>query len=193
MLLIFTRTLSQFKAINYFKPLLDAYQGPYKIKFYYWTGLQLLMRAVFFGLSALDRSMNLILSTTLLGVMIWLYEKASPFNNKLNNIIEMLSLLNLQVLFIFSYFTTVNDILINILVSLEMFLLLCIILVHLKVATYESYTINFNITNVINKYFAMLKQQSSEIDQRQEINLEDMNSSPEVDYKEFREPLVGQW
>jgi len=98
--------------------------------------------------------------------MIWLYEKASPFNNKLNNIIEMLSLLNLQVLFIFSYFTTVNDILINILVSLEMFLLLCIILMHLKVATCESYTINFNITNVIKQYFAMLKQQSSEIDQR---------------------------
>ena len=47
LLLVFTRLLSQFKIINRVKPLLDAYQGPYKIKFYYWTGLQLLVRTVF--------------------------------------------------------------------------------------------------------------------------------------------------
>ena len=37
-LLIFARQLSRFKRINYFKPLLDAYQGPYKIRFYFWSG-----------------------------------------------------------------------------------------------------------------------------------------------------------
>ena len=46
-ILLFTRTLSRFRYVNKFKPLLDAYQGPYKDKFYYWTGLQLLLRAVF--------------------------------------------------------------------------------------------------------------------------------------------------
>ena len=59
-ILLFTRTLSSFRFINKFKPLLDAYQGPYKIKFYYWTGLQFLMRAVFFGVSSLDRSILLL-------------------------------------------------------------------------------------------------------------------------------------
>ena len=193
-LLIFTRTLSRFRTVNYFKPILDAYQGPYKTKFYYWTGLQLLMRAVFFGLSALDRSTNVIVSVILLGVMIWLYEKASPFNNKLNNVIEILSLINLQALFMISYiFTSASDIIINILVFVEMFQLVCIILVHIKMATCASYTINFNITNVIKKYLVGFKQQSSEKDQREEINLQDLNSSPLVDYKEFREPLIGQW
>jgi len=52
--LLFTKPLSHYKMVTYFKPLLDAYQGPYQIKFYYWTGLQLLIRAIFFGLSALD-------------------------------------------------------------------------------------------------------------------------------------------
>ena len=54
-ILLFTRTLSHLKFIDHFKPLLDAFQGPYKDKFYYWTGLLLLLRAVFFGVSALDR------------------------------------------------------------------------------------------------------------------------------------------
>ena len=61
-ILLFTRTLSRFRFINKFKPLLDAYQGPYKDKFYYWTGLQLLMRAVLFGISSLDRNINIAIS-----------------------------------------------------------------------------------------------------------------------------------
>jgi len=38
-ILLFTKTLSKFKLVSKFKPLLDAYQGPYKLNFYYWTGL----------------------------------------------------------------------------------------------------------------------------------------------------------
>ena len=58
-LLLFARQLLCFKYINTFKPLLDAYFGPYKDKFFYWTGLQLMLRAVFFGLSAFHRNVNL--------------------------------------------------------------------------------------------------------------------------------------
>ena len=193
MLLIFTRTLSRFKTVNRFKPILDAYQGPYKTKYYHWTGLQLLMRAIFFGLSALDRSINVIVSAILLGIMIWLYEKASPFNSKANNVIEIVSLLNLQAMFIISYFTSASDVIINILVSLEMFQLACIILVHLKMATCRSYTINFNITDMINKFYVIIIRKSCKKDQREEIDLEDISPSPVIDYKEFQEPLIGQW
>ena len=65
MLLIFARQLSRFKRINYFKPLLDAYQGPYKNAFYFWTGLQLLVRAILFGLSVVERNTNLLISSIL--------------------------------------------------------------------------------------------------------------------------------
>ena len=69
-ILLFTRTLSRFRFINKFKPLLDAYQGPYKNKFYYWTGLQLLVRAVLFRISSLDRKTNITISIIIFGIMI---------------------------------------------------------------------------------------------------------------------------
>ena len=60
--LLFTRILSRFKIVNYFKPLLDVCQGPFKIKFYHWTGLHLVIKAVFFGLSALDKKVTFLLA-----------------------------------------------------------------------------------------------------------------------------------
>ena len=42
-LLLFTRKLSCFKFVSTLKPLLDAYFGPYKDKYSYWTGMQLAM------------------------------------------------------------------------------------------------------------------------------------------------------
>ena len=60
-ILTFIRPLSRFKFINHFKPILDAYQGPYKFRFYYWTGIQLLLRALFYGISAVDRNTNVMI------------------------------------------------------------------------------------------------------------------------------------
>ena len=85
-ILLFTRTLSRFRFINKFKPLLDAYQGPYKDKFYYWTGLQLLVRAVLFGISSLDRNINIAISILLLSVIIGLHGVMRPFKIKHNKL-----------------------------------------------------------------------------------------------------------
>ena len=71
--LTFTRILSRHRTINYFKPLLDAYQGPYKNRYYFWPGLQLLVRAIFFGLSALDKNINLAIGLVLLAAMLGMY------------------------------------------------------------------------------------------------------------------------
>ena len=186
--LIFTRTLSYFRVVTYFKPLLDAYQGPYKIKYYYWSGLQLVIRAVFFGLSALERDTNLMISSILLGVIICL-QKVFPFTEKINNIIEMLSLLNLQIIFVIAYFMTINDILINVTVSLVMLQIICIILLHIK--TLVCGGTNFSETMVIKvgKWLSHFRKQQS---QGRPIEL--ANAVPEVkyNYKEFREPLIGQ-
>jgi len=46
--LMFTRQVSQFKTVNKFKPLLDAFQGSYKDKYYYWIGVQFVFRSIFF-------------------------------------------------------------------------------------------------------------------------------------------------
>ena len=99
-ILLFTRTLSRFRFINKFKPLLDAYQGPYKIKFYYWTGLQLLMRAVFLGISSLDRNINIVISILLLSVIIGLHGMMRPLKVKHKNYQEMLLFFNLHGLYV---------------------------------------------------------------------------------------------
>ena len=101
-ILLFTRTLSKLKFINKFKPLLDAYQGPYKNKYYYWTGLQLLIRALLFGLSSLDRNINLILSGIFLGIFGGISGFIQPFKQKTKNILELILIFNLQGLCIIS-------------------------------------------------------------------------------------------
>ena len=83
MILLFTNPLSRFQFISKFKPLLDAYQGPYKIRFYYWTGLQLLIRAVFFGISAPDKNINLTIGSIISSVMMGLHGAVHPFKNNI--------------------------------------------------------------------------------------------------------------
>ena len=99
-ILLFIRTLSRFRFINKFKPLLDAYQGPYKSTFYYWTGLQLLTRAVFFGISSLDRNINIAISILLLSAIIGLHEAMQPFKV---NYINYLTFMDCMLLFSLLY------------------------------------------------------------------------------------------
>ena len=95
-ILLFTRTLSRFRFIIRFKPLLDAYQGPYKDKFYYWSGLQHLIRVVFFGVSSFDRSINLIVSAILLTIFAGICGVVCPFKSKAKNYQGLFLLLNLH-------------------------------------------------------------------------------------------------
>jgi len=85
-LLLFPRTLSRFHLINTFKPLLDAYLGPYKDSFPYWMGVQLLMRAVFLGLSALNRDVTLTIGIIILGIMLCVEGFILPFKSRFKNI-----------------------------------------------------------------------------------------------------------
>ena len=107
-LFLFTRTLMRFKLISYFKPLLDAYFGPYKDKYYYWTGLQLLLRAVFFGLSSLDSAVNLTSGAILLGILLFVQGVVHPFKSQIKNIQESVLLLNLQALYVIALYNDGN-------------------------------------------------------------------------------------
>ena len=64
--LLFTRYLSRFGLINHFKPLLDAFQGSYRDKYYYWIGLQIILRSVLFSLCAFQTKIRLLLTTVIL-------------------------------------------------------------------------------------------------------------------------------
>ena len=191
-ILVFTRLLSYFKCINRFKPILDAYQGPYKDKYYFWTGLQLVMRAIFFGLSALDRNTNLMISSILLATASSIHGAVFPFKNNAKNIQELLMMLNLNCLFILTLYTTSNDIAVTILVLLAFMQLLLIFINHIRIYLLSFRCISLAMMKadtIIKKYFCCFK--SPPLNNIDRGNLEMI---PEVAYnfREFREPLIGQ-
>ena len=188
-ILLFTRTFMRFQYINKFKPLLDAYLGPYQNKFYYWTGLQLFLRAVFFGISALERNTNTMISIIILGAMECIYSKECPFKNKSKNNLEMMLVLNLQVMFAASWYNPSNTIAVNVMVTIAFVKFTCCIL-QIFISSKQVWK-SFVVKIVkITGYFSFM--QSQPVDRQCDIEL--LNKIPEVtyNYKEFQEPLIGQ-
>ena len=108
-LLLFPRTLSRFKLVNNFKPLLDAFLGPYKDRFSFWTGLQLLLRAAFFYTSALDREISLTCGTIVIAALLCLQGVIHPFKDTFKNIQESLIMFNLLVVYSISMLNHNNN------------------------------------------------------------------------------------
>ena len=83
-------------------------------------GFQLLIRAIFLGLSALNRDINLTIGTIILGAILCLEGFIHPFKSSFKNIQESLALLNLLAVYVTaSHYNGSNDI--------EPFLLQCLI------------------------------------------------------------------
>jgi len=124
-----TRILLYFRIVsNHLKPLLDAYQCVYKKKMYYWTGFQLAIRIVFWGLSFLSKNINLMISIILLVLIIWLQEKLSPYSRKESNFVAMLLHLNLFCIFAIALTCGTETIVISIFILLAVIQLICQIL-----------------------------------------------------------------
>ena len=90
--------------IHRFKPLIDAYQSPYKDKFRYWTGLMLVIRNILlfvFALNTLgDPSINLATIVTVMLCLLTFTWFTGDFVYKKSwlNFLEMSFLLNLGIL-----------------------------------------------------------------------------------------------
>ena len=82
-LLLFPRTVLRFRFISHFKPILDAYFGHYKPQYPFWTGLQLLIRSCFFGLSAISKNIGLYSGTVLVVIMLCTHGILQPFKSSL--------------------------------------------------------------------------------------------------------------
>ena len=101
--LLFTRYLLRFRVINYCKPLLDAFQGSYKDKYYYWVGLQLTMRSLFFAMYAFQTRLKLVLSAILLVIFSIYCGYIHPHKNKVVKIQELLLLMNITIMYAVCY------------------------------------------------------------------------------------------
>ena len=137
-----TRYLLQFKMINRFKPLLDAFQGSYKDKYYYWVALHVTIRSFLFTMYAFQTRLKLILSTMLLIVFSIYSGYVRPHKSKLINIQELMLLLNLTIMYAVSYQSSerIFSLVTNVMISLAFIQLFTIVLYHLL-----TYTCHCNI------------------------------------------------
>ena len=196
-ILLFTRKLSRFKCVNRFKPILDAYQGPYKDRYYYWTGLQLLVRAMLLAISSLDRNDNLTISAIIFGILGGIHGVLRPLQSKIQNYQELLFMFYLQGLYITSLnsqdatdMTAINTIIILTMVHF------CLMI------TYHIITYVCGVRDLNNKImtsadtFAKWITRSFSKPQNQQFELHNSiwNNIPDVafNYREFRESIIGQ-
>jgi len=124
LLLLFTRLLFRFKIVSTFKLLLDPYFSPCKDKFLYWTGLQLLIRAAFFSLSALDIENNVLYGVILTVALLCVHSVVQPFKNYYHYIQESLVLFNLSLAYVFASYNHKHNI---ISVAVEYIILLVLV------------------------------------------------------------------
>ena len=143
---LLTSRLLKFRMVCCFKPFLDAFQGSYKDRYYYWVAVNIIMRSVIFAIHASQTKLKLILSALLLIIFSifsgWIY----PHKNKLVNIQEMALLINLTILYAVSYQSNERIFLIvtNVMISLVFVQLLIIVLYH-----FLTYTCCCNVAGVL--------------------------------------------
>ena len=185
--LCFTTTAMRLKCVNHFKPLIDAYQGPYKYTYYYWTGIQLVMRAVFFGLSALDRNVNLTVGSILLAIIIVIQRSIFPFKDNYKNLHEAGFLFNLLVIYTLSHDQFDTAINVMIITATLQFLL---IIIHHIISNVCGGVIMYKSRITINSIIKWIIRSQNKPQQHIKLN----NTPPDkvYNYQELREPLVGQ-
>ena len=184
--LLFTKTLSRFKFITRFKPLLDAYQGPYKIKFYYWTGVQLMIRVVFYGISSLDRNINLTIGIMLLTIIVGLQGWLQPFKIKFKNLNELMFIIYLHFLFLILLYSQDTDNSTNTMVAIAAVHFTFIIIYHII-----TYTCNGVIRHRIQMIAATANARLTMLFNRGQVcYCEDIHAPPTVYFNKMREPLL---
>ena len=97
--LLFTRYLSRFRVVNHFKPLIDALQGSYKDKYYYWIAVHMMFRSMFFSFYAFQVKLSLILATISLVIFTSYYAYLKPNKNRIINFQELSTLVNLSIMY----------------------------------------------------------------------------------------------
>jgi len=130
--LLFTRYLSKFRIINHFKSSLDAFQGSYKDKYYYWVAVLIILRSLCFSLYGLQKKLRLIVTAIILVLFIGYHGYVLPNKSRIVNIQELLLLINLNIMYAISYqgYNNVFSIVTNLMVGLVFIHFYTIVLCH---------------------------------------------------------------
>lgn len=189
--LLFTRTLLRFRMVSYFKPLLDAYHGPYEDNCYYWTGLQLLIRTIIFSVSALETNISLYIGCLVLGTLGNVQCYAAPFKTQKKNLHERFFILNLMILYSVSSLqniTYTEQVVINATIYTAVLYFMLIVIFHIA-TSYCGMTIE-RMRNAIRRIRnAILRQREEPVVERYDLGIPDVAHN----YAEFRESLLGEF
>ena len=189
--LLFPRTLSSWRFVNYFMPLLDAYFGPYKPKYSFWTGLQLLIRSSFFGLSALSKNIGLSSGAVLVGIMHCIHGILHPFKSRFKNVQESLVLLNLLALHVTALYPDNSNfyklLIIRVLIVIILIYFILLMFGHCIMSLCGD-MIKRRVNKILTK-MTSVKHGCSNSLQMKKLSSRIPNVS--FNYKEFQEPLVA--
>ena len=176
--LLFTKWLMRFKIINRFKPIIDAFQGPFKHHCYYWIGLQLLLRNIMLLLSALVKDFSISIGCIIIITISVIHGYIQPYKSNMNNFQETLLLYIyavLCVLLLLNGSEFQNVIVINVMVGLSLIHFMIIIFYHIY-----TYIICTRLLNSCRWY-----NQRTRGNVGNDIEIEGLEFN-------FQEPLLGQ-
>ena len=184
--LLFTRFLSPFRIINRLKPLLDAFQGPCKDKYYYWVAVNIIIRVTFFSLYAFQGKLRMFLATALLVVFTACYGYVCPNKNKVVNIQNISLLVNLTIMYAVSllWIEKIFSVVTNLLISLTFVQFCLTVLYH-----FLTYTFHCNVVikeKLINFFTIKKKQNCSSYD----VTLLNVPERA-YNYSEYQDELVS--
>ena len=186
-ILLFRRCLIGFRLINHFKPILDAYQGSYKDRYYYWIAVHIILRSSFFVLYAFSLHLQKLLATMILVPFIGVFGYSSPNKNKLINFQELLLLINLTIMHAVSYYNNDNvfGIVTNLMITLA-FIQFCIIVVY----HFLTYTCHCDIERALHAVKEKLMKHRREDYHSVNIALLDIPERT-YNYSEYQDGLVS--
>ena len=189
--LLFPRTVLRIKIVNKFKPFFDAYFGPYKDTFSFWTGLQLFARAIFYGLtSQLTQDLDTTSGIILLIILLCLQGILQPFKSYFKNIQESLILSSLLTVYITTALNNDRDRSKNLLVMK--------LLINAQLAYFIVYTICHSVMTVCGetveqrygKIFNFFTKKCKSVDKSQKSYSSEI-PMVSYNYQQFQDPLIG--
>ena len=187
-ILLFTKPLMRFKMIHQYKPLIDAFQGPFKSQYYYWIGIQLLIRNMMVLLSILGKTISVTTGCLLIITMAIIHSLIQPNKEKLINYQELFLLYNYVVVCILLMFISREDfnvIAINIMVGLSFIQLLVTMVFHM-------FTYMYPCNKLVKKVTSMWKHCGQNCHRGHMVNNESGIELMEAHFPAFQEPLIGE-
>ena len=105
--LLFPRQAYRFKKVQRLKPLIDAFQAPFKLKYSFWIGLQLVLRVCLHIIAfTVPVEYQLYVAGTILCTLLYVQTLCSPYKDDKINALDNFFLVMLIVQFIESLATT---------------------------------------------------------------------------------------